>query len=199
MADIYFDDELQISFNSQLLELISHPVFIKNTAGVYIDCNDAFANFLKLDKSKIIGATAFDLAPASLANIYHEADHELFASQKTQIYKNSVLDHSKKLHEVEFSKFIMHASEERLAGFVGVIRDVSLKEANQLDKKIHLSQREIDVLSYSAKGLSVKEIAKQLLVSHHTVAHHFKSIHYKLGVKNKMLAILVAKQYKLID
>ena len=199
MADINFDDELQISFNSQLLELISHPVFIKNTAGVYINCNDAFANFLKLDKSKIIGSTAFDLAPASLANVYHAADHELFISQKTQIYTNSVLDHSKKLHEVEFSKFIMHASENRLAGFIGVIRDSRLKKPNSIDKKIHLSQREIDVLSYSAKGLSVKEIAKQLLVSHHTVAHHFKSIHYKLGVKNKMLAILVAKKHNLID
>lgn len=199
MSSDKFDDELRMSFDLKLLEIISHPVFIKNTEGIYIDCNEAFANFLKIDKKNIIGSTAFDLAPISLAHVYQKADHELFLQKKPQIYSASVLDHSQKLHNVEFSKFIIHDHQDALAGFIGIVKKIKIDEAPKEKAKLNLSQREIDVLALSAKGFSVKEIAQLLLISPHTVTTHFKSIFHKLNVKNKVMAILVAKEHLLIN
>lgn len=199
MSNNDIPNEPEVSVNSKLLELVSLPVFVKNMTGVYVACNDAFAEYLKLEKSKIIGATAFDLAPMALAKIYHAADHELFASNKTQIYTASVLDYEKKLHQVEFSKFILRDSQLEAVGFAGIIKDMTPQANDSVKTSIRLSQREIEILGYSAKGYSVKQIAKQLLVSHHTVAHHFKSIHFKLGVNNKTLAVIKAKEHNLID
>ncbi|MEA4847191.1 MAG: LuxR C-terminal-related transcriptional regulator [Clostridiaceae bacterium] len=56
-----------------------------------------------------------------------------------------------------------------------------------------LSQREIDILSLAAMGLSRKETAARLYISDETAKKHFKNIYYKLGVSSKMAAIKLAQ------
>ncbi|MEA4925967.1 MAG: LuxR C-terminal-related transcriptional regulator [Syntrophomonadaceae bacterium] len=56
-----------------------------------------------------------------------------------------------------------------------------------------LSQREIDILSLAAQGLSRKEVAARLYISEETVKTHFKNVYQKLGVNSKMAAIRLAR------
>jgi len=56
-----------------------------------------------------------------------------------------------------------------------------------------LSQREINILSLAAIGLSRKEIADRLYISEETVKTHLKNIYQKLGVNSKMSAIKMAR------
>ncbi len=56
-----------------------------------------------------------------------------------------------------------------------------------------LSQREIDVLSLAAMGLSRKEMAARLYISEETAKTHFKNIYQKLGVNSKVAAIKLAR------
>lgn len=56
-----------------------------------------------------------------------------------------------------------------------------------------LTQREIDVLTLVAQGLSDKEIASQLTLSVHTVKSHLRSILAKLQVNTRREAAWVAK------
>jgi LuxR family maltose regulon positive regulatory protein len=56
-----------------------------------------------------------------------------------------------------------------------------------------LSQREIDILSLAAEGLSRKEMAMRLFISEETVKTHFKNIYQKLSVSSKISAVKIAQ------
>lgn len=58
--------------------------------------------------------------------------------------------------------------------------------------KKRLTEREMEVLQYVVKGMSNKEIASRLTITHHTVKAHVASIIRKLGVKNRLDAALIA-------
>lgn len=52
-------------------------------------------------------------------------------------------------------------------------------------KKFCLSQRELDVVSLIAKGLTNKEIGEKLFISEYTVENHLRSIYRKMDVNNR--------------
>jgi LuxR family transcriptional regulator, maltose regulon positive regulatory protein len=62
-----------------------------------------------------------------------------------------------------------------------------------------LSEREIEVLSLLALGMSNREIADQLYISTGTVKTHAHNIYNKLGVKNRTQAIATGRQLGLVD
>ncbi len=61
-----------------------------------------------------------------------------------------------------------------------------------------LSEREMEVLSLIAAGLSNQRIADRLFISLNTVRTHTKNIHSKLGVHSRTQAVAKAKQKGLI-
>lgn len=63
-------------------------------------------------------------------------------------------------------------------------------EGSTAQKK--LANREVMVLRLVASGLSNKEIARQLGISHKTVRNHMSAVFFKLGVNNRTQAVLYA-------
>lgn len=61
-----------------------------------------------------------------------------------------------------------------------------------------LTEREKEILSLLAAGLSNKDIAEKLFLSLHTVKNHVKSIIQKLSVKDRTQAAILALKEKLI-
>jgi LuxR family maltose regulon positive regulatory protein len=61
-----------------------------------------------------------------------------------------------------------------------------------------LSERELEVLSYLARGLTYEEIGQQLFLSLNTVQFHVKNIYGKLLVNKRVQAIEKAREMKLI-
>jgi DNA-binding NarL/FixJ family response regulator len=57
-----------------------------------------------------------------------------------------------------------------------------------------LSAREIEILKLVATGASNKEIAENLVIAEGTVKNHLTSILSKLGVKDRMQAVLKARE-----
>ena len=55
-----------------------------------------------------------------------------------------------------------------------------------------LTQREMDVLTKAAKGLSNKDIAQELFLSVHTVESHLQGIFNKFGVGSRIEAVIQA-------
>ena len=55
--------------------------------------------------------------------------------------------------------------------------------------RIHLTQRELEILQLIQKGLLSKEIAYNLRISIHTVHIHRQNLLHKLGVQNSIEAI----------
>ena len=61
-----------------------------------------------------------------------------------------------------------------------------------------LSRREREVLALVATGLSDREIAEQLIVSHHTVHRHVANIRHKLGRGSRTAAVAEAARLGLL-
>lgn len=78
----------------------------------------------------------------------------------------------------------------------------SLAEAAALPDSslaLDLTARQREVLTLLAQGLSNREIARTLNVTHSTARHHVSIILTKLGVSNRTEAATLAVKYKLIE
>lgn len=62
----------------------------------------------------------------------------------------------------------------------------------------HLTTRELELLKLLAKGLSNKEVALALEISHYTVGDHIKAIYRKLAVRSRGEAVFEAVHRGLI-
>jgi LuxR family maltose regulon positive regulatory protein len=62
-----------------------------------------------------------------------------------------------------------------------------------------LSERELDVLRLLGTDLGGPEIARELVVSLHTIRTHTKSIYAKLGVNSRRAAVRRAEELDLLS
>ena len=175
----------KLTVQKDFLEEISTPIFVKNKNGVYTYCNKAFSEFLGMPKIKILGATAYDIAPRKLAKIYEEADKTLFGQLPNQEYVAGVKTKDESEVTVTFKKSIIYDANHAVNGFIGCIQTNSRIIHHAEGELANLSKREIGVLNLLIKGNSVKAIATLLDVSHHTINDHLKVIYKKLGVHSK--------------
>ena len=94
----------QLNFLQVLIDAIPSPIFYKNVAGEYIGCNQGYEKFIGKSRDELIGRSVFELWPDDLAQIYHQADQELFKNQQIQTYENSIVYADGSRHEVLFFK-----------------------------------------------------------------------------------------------
>jgi len=62
-----------------------------------------------------------------------------------------------------------------------------------------LSERELQVLQLLARGASNQDIAQELVVVVDTIKRHVSHIFSKLGAKNRVQAVVRAKELGLLD
>ncbi len=64
---------------------------------------------------------------------------------------------------------------------------------------ISLTNRELELIQYIAKGLTNKEIGEELYMSKHAVKAHVSAIIFKQNAKNRTEAVYIALKRKIID
>jgi ATP/maltotriose-dependent transcriptional regulator MalT len=71
--------------------------------------------------------------------------------------------------------------------------------AAQMEQLVEpLSERELEILNWIARGASNKEIADQLFIAEGTVKNHVTHILGKLGVRDRTQAALKARELGLL-
>ena len=65
-------------------------------------------------------------------------------------------------------------------------------------KSIHLTKTESEILAELSDGSSTKEIAMRRCNSQATIKSHLSSIYRKLGARNRIEALLIARDFNLI-
>ena len=115
----------QESFFRHLAELIPFPIFYRDIAGHFQNCNSAFTRILGRTRAEILGHSVFDFAPRELADLCHAKDLELLAVGGRQEYQAAVLYADGTAHQVLFSKAIFTKSDGTPDGILGVMLDLT--------------------------------------------------------------------------
>ena len=132
----------QVFFLEILFDTIPGPMFYKDRNGIYMGCNRAFEEFLKLRKNDIIGKTVHQVWPPDLAEKYHAMDQALFEQEGVQVYETEVQDASGKRRQVVFNKAVFRDSEGRVAGLVGIMSDVT--EQRQTEQDLEKARKNLE-------------------------------------------------------
>jgi diguanylate cyclase (GGDEF)-like protein/PAS domain S-box-containing protein len=122
------------------IDMLPSPIFIKDGDCRYIACNRAFEAYIGLPRSRIVGATVHDVAPAELAATYEQADRDLLASGGTQTYETNVRYADGSHHDVMFFKSVFYSAEGKPDGISGVILDIT--ERKRLENELAQAARE---------------------------------------------------------
>jgi len=69
----------------------------------------------------------------------------------------------------------------------------------QIDEKVELSGRELEILQLIAEGFSNKEIGEKIFISHRTVDKHRANMMSKIGARNVAELVRYAMRNELID
>lgn len=108
----------------------------------------------------------------------------------------------KNIDPVEFLQSLRRAADREMvlagpaSGSVGQIAE-GLERRRDLD--VRLTEREREVLSVAAEGLTAREIATRLGVRERTVTTHLARIYGKLGVGSRLAAIRMAARAGLVS
>ena len=127
--------KLELKIQDKILNSIPNPLFIKDKNLVYKYCNDTFADYLGIPKSKIINSTVYDIATKELANKYNIADCELRDSLGYQKYESNVKFADGSLHNIIFDKACLINDQNEFDGIIGIMQDITKRKEAELSLK----------------------------------------------------------------
>jgi PAS domain S-box-containing protein len=132
----------------QLLDKIPTPIIYKNAQGVYWGCNKALEDFNGSNRTEIVGKTLRELATAEQAERQERIDQMLLAKGGTQVYEDTVQDHSGAEHQMLVYRSTLNDAEGKVAGIVSVSFDVTAEYADsqRAEETSRLLNRIVSVL-----------------------------------------------------
>lgn len=128
LKDAHVDETL---FYEAILEAIVNPLFYKDNHGLYKYCNQAFFDFLGLEKEDILGKSVYDAFSSEQADIYNQADNDLMTNKNRQVYETKVRTADGELKDVLFNKSVHIDSEGQVVGLVGLMYDISTRKRTE--------------------------------------------------------------------
>ncbi|MDE1253649.1 diguanylate cyclase [Vibrio aestuarianus] len=116
------------------IDVLPVPIFYKDTHGVYLGCNRAFEEFIKIERQQLVGRSVYELFDKDLADVYQKADIELFNDPGIQVYEKKIRTFEGNDIYVKFHKTSFNDVQGNVAGFIGVIFDITEQKA--LEEKL---------------------------------------------------------------
>ena len=126
-------------FLQLLMDAIPISVFYKDTLGIYIGCNETFADFLGRPKADIIGKKSDDLFPDDIADKHHKADTDLLKLPGIRQYESRIQRMDGNRRDVLINKASYLDLEGNVAGIIGAMLDITDRKA--MEKRLLQSQK----------------------------------------------------------
>ncbi len=123
---------------TSLLESIPDLVFLKDTRGVYLDCNAAFCRFVGRSREQIIGRTDYDLFPREEADGFRDADHIMMAQGQPRSNEEQITYPDGGKFFVETLKAPIRSEAGECFGVIGVSRDITGRK--EREQELHLAK-----------------------------------------------------------
>lgn len=142
-----------------LVEVIPAPVFVQDTGGRYVRCNDAFARFLGRPREEILHRGADEVVSPEDTNRSWHADDQIFHLGRGGVHRltSRVSDASGNRRDVVFHRAALCSAEGVPIGIVGVILDIT--ELKEHERELAASEGRYRALFETAlDGFSVAEL-----------------------------------------
>ena len=121
----------QLHFVQELIEVVPLPIYMKDTAGRYLQFNKAFEDFFGIQRDAWLGKTVHDLLPAADTVLHAEKDRLLLASPGQQNYEARVHTRSGEVRDTIYRKATLTKPDGSIAGLVGTIADITERKAQE--------------------------------------------------------------------
>ncbi|MDE1235063.1 GGDEF domain-containing protein [Vibrio aestuarianus] len=169
------------------IDVLPVPIFYKDTHGVYLGCNRAFEEFIKIERQQLVGRNVYELFDKDLADVYQKADIELFNHPGIQVYEKKIRTFEGNDIFVKFHKTSFNDGQGNVAGLIGVIFDITEQKA--LEEKLlnKAAYDELTGLYNRCQGYAVAEKLLSQIEEDQQVAiimidiDHFKRINDTFG------------------
>ena len=126
-------------FLQLLMDAIPMSVFYKDTRGIYVGCNETFADSLGRPKSDIIGKKVHDLFPEELARQHQKMDTDLLKMPGLRQYESWIQQTDGKRSDILINKASYLDFEGNVAGIIGATLDITDRKA--MEKRLLQSQK----------------------------------------------------------
>ncbi|WP_052722665.1 PAS domain-containing protein [Methanosarcina sp. WWM596] len=121
------------NFLETLVDGIPSPVFQRDKDGIYLNCNETFANqIMGLLKEQVIGGSFAEFQkkiPKDLAEIYQLYDQELLKQGGSHYYETEVVCADGVKRDFLFHKATYEDSSGNVSGIAGVMLDITPRKA----------------------------------------------------------------------
>ena len=111
--------------SESLIDSFKDIVFFKDMAGVYLECNPAFASFLDRSKEAIIGKTDYDLFEHGQADFFRQNDLQMLEQRQPRHNEEWVTYPDGSRHLLDTLKTPYFGDDGSVIGVLGVSRDIT--------------------------------------------------------------------------
>ncbi|MCX6052465.1 MAG: EAL domain-containing protein [Campylobacterales bacterium] len=204
--------EQKIFFHT-LINTIPDLIWLKDTKGVYLACNEMFEHFFNATESEIVRKTDFDFVDAELATFFREHDKIAIESGGSRT-NEEYLEFSDGSYKGYFEtvKTPMKNVHGEVSGILGVARDISERkhrdeEIEKIQALAHIGTWEWDIVldeitgsseAYRIFGIKAGEnVSFKEIMKHFALEDRKKVMHdfFDISKKNKVVSSL----YRVVD
>lgn len=200
-------------------------VYFLNTDSAILNINQHSAKLCGFESiHDAIGKSVFDVLHRDSAQSITNVDKYVASNRCTKIHDDLMIRSDSYTEEYLTIKSPVYNENDQIIGIFGcsiainkqplaeslsVITDLNLLKSPGMQNKngvishagdhingIYYSYREIQILNYSSKGRTAREIATILKLSHRTVENYLSRIKDKLGASKKSHMIEMFNEYK---
>lgn len=127
-----------------VLDRVPHPVFYRDSDGVYLGCNAAFESLCGQDRAEIVGHRTESLQNEQLAEVCERHDEKVRRTGEKQVIETTVTVQGEERH-VRVYKAPLSDDESGVEGVVGSVEDVT--EQRRQQQRLETQTENLEILN----------------------------------------------------
>jgi PAS domain S-box-containing protein len=130
-------------FLAQLIDLLPHPMFVKDRQFRYVLLNEALVRIGGYPADVMLGKTDYDFLPEATADFYRAKDIEVFSSAaEVAIAEEVMTDGAGDRRVLSTRKVPLRAATGEITHLIGIISDITHTKAVEEDLRLSTEQLE---------------------------------------------------------